>query len=171
LLTTKLFCGCCKAVVTGICGTSKNGKIHQYYQCGNNRKKKCKLKPIKKFYIEDLVVSTAMSTFTNETIDKITENICNLSIKESNTDTLKRLKKLIKENESATENLIKVLELGKAVDIISAQIEKRQLEKQNLEAELAREKILKPKLKFEQVKFFLKDLLKAMSITLIFAVL
>ena len=77
-----------------------------------------------------------------------------LSEKESNTDTLKRLRRLVKENEVATENLIKAIEAGKAVDIISAQIEKRQLEKKNLEAQIAREKILKPKLEFEEVKFF-----------------
>ncbi|MDR1467292.1 MAG: hypothetical protein LBI55_02570 [Oscillospiraceae bacterium] len=61
--------------------------------------------------------------------------------KKSNSDTIKRLKKLVKENEVATTNLIKTLESDKAVDIISVQIEKRQLEKQNLEAQIAREKI------------------------------
>ena len=91
---------------------------------------------------------------TDEKIDKISKRVCKLSEKESNTDTLKRVKKLIKENEKATENLVKALEAGKAVDIISAQIEKRQIEKQNLEAKLAKEKILNPKLEFAQVKFF-----------------
>ena len=76
------------------------------------------------------------------------------SEKESNTNTLKRLKKLIKENEKTTENLVKALKAGKTIDVISAQIEKRQTEKQNLEAELAKEKILNPKLEFAQVKFF-----------------
>ena len=101
-----------------------------------------------------MVIKTVFSILTDEKIDKISKNICDFSEKESNTDTLKRLKKLIKENEKATENLVKALEAGKAVDIISAQIEKRQIEKQNLEAELAKEKILNPKLEFAQVKFF-----------------
>ena len=56
--------------------------------------------------------------------------------------------------------MIKALEAGKAVDIISAQIEKRQLEKQNLEAQIAREKILKPKLQFDQVRFFFEKFIK-----------
>ncbi|MDR1627195.1 MAG: hypothetical protein LBR79_00285 [Oscillospiraceae bacterium] len=72
-----------------------------------------------------------------EKIDEISRNVCELSEKESNTAALKRLKKLVKENETATENLIKALEAGKAVDIISAQIEKRQTEKQNLEGQIA----------------------------------
>lgn len=65
-----------------------------------------------------------------------------------------RSKKLIKENEKATENLVKALETGKAVHVIYAQIENKQVEKQNLEAELVKEKILNPKLEFSRVKFF-----------------
>ncbi len=159
LLSTKIFCGHCEASIVGVSGTSRNGKVHQYYQCSSNRKKKCTLKPVKKSQIEELVIKTIMTILTDEKIDQIATNICNLSEKESNTDTLKRLKKLVKENETATQNLIKALEVGKAVDIISAQIEKRQLEKQNLEAQMAREKILRPKLQFEQVKFFFKKFL------------
>jgi len=39
LLTTKLFCGFCEAAMTGVSGTSKQGKNHQYYQCVTNRRK------------------------------------------------------------------------------------------------------------------------------------
>ena len=94
-----------------------------------------------------------MSILTDEKINEIAKNVCDLSEKESNTDTLKRLRKLLKENETAPENLIKSIEAGEASTIISSQIEKRQLEKQNLEAQIAREKILKPKLQFEQVDY------------------
>jgi hypothetical protein len=48
------------------------------------------------------------------------------------------------------------LEQGKAVDVISAQIEKRQQEKADLEILLARERIQAPLLKYEQIKFFLE---------------
>ena len=81
-----------------------------------------------------------MSILTDEKINEIAKNVCDLSEKESNTDTLKRLRKLLKENETATENLIKAIETGKAATIISSQIEKRQLEKKNLEVQIAREK-------------------------------
>jgi len=74
--------------------------------------------------------------------------------KERNTETLKRITKLIRENETATANLIKALEAGRAVDVISAQIEKRQLEKADLEDQLAREKIQRLALKYEQLRFF-----------------
>lgn len=40
LLSTKIFCGHCKSSIIGVSGTSRNRKVHQYYQCSNNRKKK-----------------------------------------------------------------------------------------------------------------------------------
>ncbi len=159
LLSTKILCGHCNVNITGISGTSRNKTIHQYYQCSNNKKKKYILKPVKKHYIEDLVIESVMKILTADKINTIAKNICKLPEKESNTNTLKILKKKIKENETATNNLIKALESGKAVDIISAQIEKRRLEKQNLEIQIAREKILKSKLEIDQVKFFLEKFL------------
>lgn len=61
---------------------------------------------------------------------------------------------MLKDNESATANLVNAIESGKVVDIIAAQIEKRQNERIELETQLAREKMLSPDLSFEQVKFF-----------------
>ena len=51
-------------------------------------------------------------------------------------------------------NLIRAIESGKAVDVISAQIEKRQTEKADLESQLAREMLVRPVLTFDEVKFF-----------------
>ena len=56
LLTTKLFCGHCKSMMTGISGTSKTGKSHYYYVCNNSKKKLCNKKTVRKEYIENLVV-------------------------------------------------------------------------------------------------------------------
>lgn len=96
LLSTKIFCGHCNSSIIGVSGTSRNKTIHQYYQCSNNKKKKCILKPVKKSYIEDLVIKSVMKILTPEKIDMIAKNICELSEKESNTDTLKRNSKKMK---------------------------------------------------------------------------
>jgi len=64
------------------------------------------------------------------------------------------------ENEKATANLIKALETGKVVDVISTQIEKRQLEKADLEAQLAREKTQTPLLKYDELTFFFEKFAK-----------
>jgi len=155
LLTTKLFCGHCEAAMTGFSGTSHTGKFHQYYGCVSQRRKGgCKKKSVQKAYIEDLVVQNVLAVLTDENIDRIAQKISDLSLKEGNTDTVKRLKKLIKENETATNNLIKAIETGKAIDIITVQIEKRQSEKLDLESQLVREKMISPTLTFDEVKFF-----------------
>ena len=155
LLTSKLFCGHCECAMTGMSGKSSTGKIHQYYSCVTQRKRgDCNKKAVQKEYIEDLVVTEILNTLTDKYISDIAQKISDLSAKESNTDIIKRLKKLLKENESATANLIKAIESGKAVDVISAQIEKRQSERSDLETQLAKEKMIRPALTFDEVKFF-----------------
>ena len=154
LLTTKLFCGHCGAAMTGESGHSRQGKIHQYYKCVNRRKGKCDKATTKKTVIEDTVVHKVFNAITDEKIDTISQKISELSAKESNSATIKRIKKLIKENEDATANLIKAIESGKAVDIFSAQIEKRQAEHIDLEIQLAHENLIRPVLTFEEVQFF-----------------
>ena len=104
--------------------------------------------------VEDLVVNEVLTILTDDFIDTMAHRIANFSATEGNTDTVMRLKRLLKENEEATENLIKAIESGKAVDALTAQIEKRQSERTDLEAQLAQEKMIKPILTYEEVKFF-----------------
>jgi len=47
ILTTKIFCGKCGAMMVGVGGTSKTGKVHHYYKCGNLiYKKSCDKKTV-----------------------------------------------------------------------------------------------------------------------------
>jgi len=155
LLTTKLFCGHCECAMTGMSGKSKTGKIHQYYSCVTQRKHGgCSKKSVQKVYIENSVIDGVLSILNDDYINDIAQKIADLSAKESNTDTIKRLKKLLKENEDAIANLVKAIESGKAVDLLSAQIEKRQAEHSDLETQLAKEKMMRPTLTFDEVKFF-----------------
>ena len=125
------------------------------YACVTQRKGGgCSKKSVKKEFIENLVVEKVLSVLNDDYINDIAQKIADLSAKESNTDTIRRLKKLLKENETATANLIKAIESGKAVDVLSAQIEKRQQEKADLEIQLAKEKMVRPVLSFDEVKYF-----------------
>ena len=141
--------------ITGASGTSSTKKLHQYYCCVTQRRHgDCKKKPVQKPYIEDLVVNEVLAVLTDEYIDTIAHRIADLSATEGNTDTVKRLRRLLTENEEATENLVKAIESGKAVDVLTAQIEKRQNERADLEAQLAQEKMIKPVLTYDEVRFF-----------------
>lgn len=64
LLTTKLMCGCCKEYMTGYLGTSKTGKLHNYYKCKN---KDCPTKAIQKENIN--YVTKEIVVFINNSQD------------------------------------------------------------------------------------------------------
>lgn len=155
LLTTKLFCGHCECAMTGMSGKSKSGKIHQYYSCVTQRRHGgCKKKHVQKAYIESAVIDGVLSILNDDYINGIAHKIADLSAKEGNSDTIKRLKKLLRENEEAIANLIKAIESGKAVDVLSAQIEKCQSERSEFESQLAKEKMMRPVLTYDEIRFF-----------------
>ncbi|MFI3249391.1 MAG: recombinase family protein [Eubacteriales bacterium] len=156
LLTTKLFCGSCDSAMIGISGTSHTNKLYQYYSCVNQRKKQgCQMKPVAKDLIENVVVDSVRATLTPEYIQEIAQKIADLSLKEGNTDQLNYIQAKIKENEKATQNLVKAIEQGTAIELLSAQIQKRQEEKELLEVELAKEKIQSPQLTAKEIAFFM----------------
>ena len=54
LLTTKLFCGYCGALMFGESGTSRTGEVHRYYKCTTAKKHKgCKKKTVHKQWLEE----------------------------------------------------------------------------------------------------------------------
>jgi len=76
LLTTKLFCGHCRDMMTGYSGTSKSGKKHCYYICNNvKRKGGCKKKVVPKQQIEEYVVNMCRELLTPENIEVFVKGI------------------------------------------------------------------------------------------------
>ena len=61
LLTTKLYCGKCGALMFGESGVSHTGKMYTHYKCAAAKKKKtCDKKAVRKQWLEDLVVNETM---------------------------------------------------------------------------------------------------------------
>ena len=114
LLTTKLFCGKCGAMMVGVSGTSKTGARHHYYYCTEQRKKKCVKKPVRRVWIERLVLEyvTALVQDT-ELLDFIAENTYQYYLAQ-NTETsyTESLRKALEEVEKPTANLIRAIEAG-----------------------------------------------------------
>lgn len=161
LLTTKLFCGHCNAAMTGISGTSKTERKYHYYQCVTNRRdKSCDKKTVGKEYIEDLVVSKLRDFLTPDNINMIAKEVVDLCERESRNGNAKQLQKLIHENEKATENLLKALESGQAVDIIAERITQKKKEHDELSRQLLLEtsKYHVPSMK--DIRFFLNQFRK-----------
>ena len=137
LLTTKLFCGYCREMMTGYGGTGKSGKAYHYYACNNFKRRKCKKKVISKEKIENRVVLECRKLLTDSNIEHIAASVAAVCESDRDTVSIKRIKAAIQEADTAIENLWKALEKGQAADMITERIEKRQSEKEELQAQLA----------------------------------
>lgn len=137
LLTTKLFCGYCREMMTGYGGTGKSGKAYHYYACNNFKRRKCKKKVINKEKIENSVVLECRKLLTDSNIEHIAASVAAVCESDWDTISVKRIKAAIQETDTAIENLWKALEKGQAADMITERIEKRQKEKEELQAQLA----------------------------------
>ena len=137
LLTTKLFCGLCREMMTGYSGTGKSGRMYHYYACNNFRKRKCTKKVVRKEWIEERVLLECRSLLTENNIERIAQAVATACEADYDSSAIKRIKTAIRETDTAIENLWKALEHGQAVVMITDRIEKRKAEREALQAQLA----------------------------------
>ena len=152
ILTTKLFCGHCRAMMTGVSGTSRTGTVFYYYTCNNYKKN------VQKDYIENLILKMARAELTNENIEKISHEIEAFCEKEKDKSNLKRLNKELAEINKAIENLLKAIEEGKHINLLSDRITKKESEKAEIEKLIVLEKLQYVDLTASEIKFFLTRL-------------
>jgi Site-specific recombinases, DNA invertase Pin homologs len=160
LLTTKLFCGYCREMMTGYGGTGKSGKAYHYYACKNAKKKLCRKKVVDKQYIEDRVLLECRKLLTDSNIERIAASVAATCEADYDSAAIKRLKIAMQEADVAIENLWKALELGQSVEMITERIEKRKKEKEELEAQIAIETGKQIVLTAPQIRAFLYALKK-----------
>lgn len=158
LLTTKLFCGHCKEMMTGISGTSKTGAIHNYYTCNGRKKKLCDKKNVQKDLIEDRVVELARAQLTDENISKIAQAVAALCEKEKESGDYKRLDKLRRDTEKQKANLVDALKFGKATETLLEEIAKLEASLEGIDRQMVIEKAKCLDLTEPEITFFLKGL-------------
>lgn len=163
LLTTKLFCGHCREMMTGYAGTSKTGTVHHYYICNGRKAKVCTKKNVKKEYIEDLLVQKCREQLTDENIRIIAKEVAAVCTTDYNSSFLKSLRVKLKEVEKAIDNLLTALESGQAADVITARISQRTAEKQELERQIAIEMQGQIPINEKEILFFLHSLQKGVA--------
>lgn len=137
LLTTKLFCGHCKEMMTGYTGAGKHGNKYHYYICNGAKKKVCDKKVIQKALVEERVVQACSELLTEEKVKYIADQVYAACKKDGDLLSARKLKTALKEADSAIENLWVALEKGQAVDMITERFHKREAEKKELEKQLA----------------------------------
>lgn len=164
ILTTKLFCGHCKDMMVGISGTSRSGKVHNYYSCNNSRRKKCHKQNVPKDYIENVVVENARNILTDKHINEISNKVYELAQKEMNDNTnLKRLQKQLKENEQQNKNLIDSLKMCNVDSIrqsIFDEIQVMEERHKEIEKDLLLEEMQNVDITIPEIKFFLNEMRK-----------
>jgi hypothetical protein len=163
LLTTKLFCGHCKEMMTGFSGTGKQGKVYHYYICNGRKNKICKKKMVDKDYIENLVVSECRRLLSAENIRKIAKEVVAICEAEKDNTNLKHLQKLLAENERKQHNTINAIMESDIESVRKSLGEKIPiLEKEHNEIEkmIAEEEVPYPTLTETDIRFFLNQLKK-----------
>ena len=134
ILTEKLFCGKCGAMMVGICGTGKNGTRHYYYSCNGQRKHLCDKKMVHREWIEGLVLDCVLTLLKNEDlIEFIAENTYQYYL-EQNTETsyTDSLRSALSDVEKSIANLLKAIEAG----ILTATTKQRMNELESQKTEL-----------------------------------
>ena len=161
LLTTKLFCGYCKEMMTGFSGTGKLGKVYRYYECKGTKKHTCKKKRVKKEYIENVVIEVCRGLLTKENINRISKEISKLFENSQDTFNLKRLKKQLSENERKHRNLINAVsecDIESLRRTFYSEILELESQKEKIEEEIREEEKLHIVLTEPEIKFFLTSL-------------
>ena len=163
LLTTKLFCGHCKDMMTGVSGKSHTTAKHHYYICNNRKKKLCNKKTVRKDFIEELVIAECRKLLTDKNIRRIAKEISAISEREGESFLLQQVRKQYADNEKKKRNLIT------AVTECEIEIVRKPLYEQlaaieqtlsDLEFQIAKETAGQVRLTAPEIRFFLNALKK-----------
>ena len=156
LLTTKLYCGYCGAYMCGESGTSRAGVVHRYYKCATVKKKRgdCHKKPVKKDWIEDLVVRNTMGMITN---DEMIEAIISqsLELQERENSALPYYEQQLRETDAAIENLLNAIQQGILTKSTKSRLEQLEATKEELEYNISVERLVKPRLTYDHLYRYL----------------
>ena len=163
LLTTKLHCGHCGALMVGRGGTSRNGSKHYYYSCNGAKLKICDKKWVIKKHIEGVIFTIARNFLSDDkNIELVANSIATAYEREQDLAKLNILQKQLGENQSAMRNLLKVIEKGgDFADHISDRMNELKQEQNQLKQEIAIEEkaqALSEAMTAPQIRFFLMTL-------------
>ena len=113
LLTTKLYCGYCGAYLCGESGTSRTGTIYHYYKCVSVKKKRaeCHKKPVRKKWIEDIVVQKAKEMLEDENAIQAIVDLL-MKMQEDEGSELPLYERQLSETEVAISNMLNAIQQG-----------------------------------------------------------
>ena len=163
LLTTKLFCGRCKEMMTGFSATGKQGKKYNYYICNGRKAKRCEKDMVRKDYIENLVLNRCRKLLSAPNIEKISKEVSAMCEAERDTSNLRYLQKRLAESERKRDNALNAVletDIPRLRENIYEKIAQLESEQENIKKEISKETMPFPSLTAPKIKFFLTALKK-----------
>lgn len=159
LLTTRLFCGKCGAMMTGEIGTSKTSKQYRYYKCNRAKKKACDKKTVKKEWLEEIVLDEIKDLLANDDIiSELADRIYELQMQEDNAAT--SIQAQLTGVETKLNNLVEAITQGIYSSATKKALDELEERKRNLEIELFEAQMRNPVLTKEQILFALYNFRK-----------
>lgn len=154
ILTTKLFCGDCKTMFVGDSAKKKDGTYYRYYKCAASKRHECKMKAVRKEWIEDFVIENlVLFIFDDEAVSRIADDVIALLNKEN--VVVPALKSQLSEVRKAIDNILKAIEMGIITRSTKERLEELEAEEERLKANIEAEEYSSPKLTKEQIVFTL----------------
>lgn len=143
LLTTKLFCGKCGAMMVAQAGTSHMGNVYRYYACVRQKKHKCDKKMLPKEKLENFIVQKTMEVLQN---DSVIEELAALlyKIQYSESSLLPQLEQQLREKEREIENIVSAIQRGIASEALERRLNEIEEQKRDIETAIIKEKVQSP---------------------------
>ena len=140
LLTTKLFCGNCFAMMVGESGQKSNGNIYRYYKCAGAKKHLCDKKTVRKEWIEEIALQLTMKLLLNdEDLQRIVARIMELQ-KAENT-VIPVLERQLADVRTAIDNILKAIEMGVCTRSTKTRLEELEAEEERIQGNIFREQL------------------------------
>lgn len=159
LLTGKLFCGRCGALMIGDSGTSRSGHTYEYYTCAKRKNRKsCKKESVRKEWIEDLIVQKLSDIISSDdAINEIADKFMEWQAAQQKVDPAAALRKELAATHRAIQNNLALVDAGVITDEIKAHLVDLSARKTDLEHGIAMAEISKPRIEREAIIWFLKS--------------
>jgi len=164
MLSGKVICGHCGNLLTGTASTSKTGRKYFYYTCVGSRGERncgCHKTPIRKEWLERVVVEDTLELLTPETIDEIADMalIAAEAEKQEKTDIV-AIEKEIAEYTKSIERLFKLVENGAESELLTKRLNELEKQRHAAQKRLQQEKASVIELNKPQIVYFLTEFTK-----------
>ena len=153
LLTTKIFCGKCGAMMVGDCGTSKTGTVYHYYKCANQKRThNCDKKTVHKDKLENAIVKAVMKKIMDDALmEQLSYSLYDLQLQEKS--IIPALQQQLQDVENGIENMLNAIQQGIVLDSTKKRLADLEARQKQLTIEIAAEQIRKPILTREQILY------------------